>query len=111
MVTYDRESCVLYKRALDRMLPAEMSDVVMTVNSGEGEYAACRRGKGAEERLLDRFRDANDPLEVLIVTSKLLTGFDAPDLQTMYLRQAVPRAAAGHLPHEPAVRRDQRRTG
>ena len=85
VVTYDRESCVLYKRALDRVLPAEMSDVVMTVNSGEDDYAAYRRDKDAEERLLDRFRDPNDPLKVLIVTSKLLTGFDAPILQTMYL--------------------------
>ena len=85
VVTYDRESCVLYKRALDRVLPAEMSDVVMTVNSGEDDYAAYRRDKDAEERLLDRFRNPNDPLKVLIVTSKLLTGFDAPILQTMYL--------------------------
>ena len=67
------------------MLPAETSDMVMTVNSGEDEYAAYRRDKDAEERLLDRFRDPNDPLKVLIVTSKLLTGFDAPILQTMYL--------------------------
>ena len=79
------KSCVLYKRALDRVLPEEMSDVVMTVNSGEDEYAAYHRDRDAEERLLDRFRDPNDPLKVLIVTSKLLTGFDAPILQTMYL--------------------------
>ena len=85
VVTYDRESCVLYKRALDRVLPPEMSDVVMTVNSGEDEYAAYRRDKDAEERLLDRFRNPNDPLKILIVTSKLLTGFDAPILQAMYL--------------------------
>ena len=37
------------------------------------------------EKLLDRYRDANDPLKILIVTSKLLTGFDAPILQAMYL--------------------------
>ena len=85
VVTYDRESCVLYKQALDRVLPAEMSDVVMTVNSGENQYAAYRRDRDAEELLLDRFRDPHDPLKVLIVTSKLLTGFDAPILQAMYL--------------------------
>lgn len=85
VVTYDRESCVLYKQALDRVLPAEMSDVVMTVNSGENQYAAYRRDRDAEELLLDRFRDPHDPLKVLIVTSKLLTGFDAPVLQAMYL--------------------------
>ena len=85
VVTYDRESCVLYKRALDQVLPAEMSDVVMSVNTGEDEYAAYRRDRDAEERLLYRFRDPNDPLKLLIVTSKLLTGFDAPILQAMYL--------------------------
>src|SRR5439155_931327 len=31
------------------------------------------------------FRDPADPLKILIVTSKLLTGFDAPILQAMYL--------------------------
>ena len=85
VVAYDRESCVLYKHALDRVLPPEMSDVVMDVKSGEDAYAAYRRDRDAEERLLDRFRDPNDSLKVLIVTSKLLTGFDAPILQAMYL--------------------------
>ena len=36
-------------------------------------------------KLLDRFRDPADPLKFVIVTSKLLTGFDAPILQVMYL--------------------------
>ncbi|HOD98598.1 MAG TPA: HsdR family type I site-specific deoxyribonuclease [Bacteroidales bacterium] len=85
VVTYDRESCVLYKKALDEYLPPEVSDIVMTVNSGETEYAAYNRDRESEEKLLDRFRDPADPLKVLIVTSKLLTGFDAPILQAMYL--------------------------
>jgi len=85
VVTFDRESCVLYKQALDEFLPTEMSDIVMTVNSGEDDYAPYRRDRDADEKLLDRFRDPADPLKVLIVTSKLLTGFDAPILQAMYL--------------------------
>ena len=85
VVTYDREACVHYKQALDRVLPAEMSDIVMDVKSSEAEYAVWRRNRDAEERLLDRFRDPHDPLKILIVTSKLLTGFDAPILQAMYL--------------------------
>jgi len=36
-------------------------------------------------KLLDRFRYPKDPLEIIIVTSKLPSGFDAPILQTMYL--------------------------
>ncbi|HOU22465.1 MAG TPA: HsdR family type I site-specific deoxyribonuclease, partial [Kiritimatiellia bacterium] len=85
VVVYDRESCVLYKKALDEFLPSETSDIVMTVNSGEEEYAPYRRDRNQEEALLDRFRDPADPLKILVVTSKLLTGFDAPILQAMYL--------------------------
>lgn len=85
VVVYDRESCVLYKKALDEFLPPETSDIVMTVNSGEDDYAPYRRDRNQEEALLDRFRDPADPLKILVVTSKLLTGFDAPILQAMYL--------------------------
>lgn len=85
VVTFDRESCVLYKKELHKHLPPEVSDIVMSVNSGETEYEAYKRDRDAEEKLLDRFRDPKDPLKILIVTSKLLTGFDAPILQTMYL--------------------------
>ena len=85
IVTFDRESCLFYKTELDKLLPPEASDVVMTVNANEPQYKPFARGRDEEERLLDRFRDANDPLKLLIVTSKLLTGFDAPILQAMYL--------------------------
>ena len=85
IVTFDRESCLLYKTELDKLLPPEASEVVMTVNANEPQYKRFSRGRDEEERLLDRFRDASDPLKLLIVTSKLLTGFDAPILQAMYL--------------------------
>lgn len=85
VVSFDRESCLLYKQELDRHLPPEVSDIVMSVNSGEERYAPYKRDRDAEEKLLERFRDPKDPLKILIVTSKLLTGFDAPILQAMYL--------------------------
>ena len=85
IVTFDRESCLQYKQELDNFLPKEASDIVMTVNSGESEYKQYDRKKEEEEKLLDRFRDPKDPLKILIVTSKLLAGFDAPILQAMYL--------------------------
>ena len=85
IVTFDRESCLLYKTELDKLLPPEASEIVMTVNANEPQYKAFSRSRDEEERLLDRFRDANDPLKLIIVTSKLLTGFDAPILQAMYL--------------------------
>ena len=86
IVTFDRECCVLYKRVLDELVGPEASAVVMHTQGGKAdEYAEWKLGKDEEEKLLDRFRDPLDPLKFLIVTSKLLTGFDAPILQTMYL--------------------------
>ena len=85
IVTFDRGSCLQYKQELDKLLPEEASDIVMTVNSGEYEYKKYDRKKEEEEKLLDRFRDPKDPFKFLIVTSKLLAGFDAPILQAMYL--------------------------
>ena len=85
VVTIDREACVLYKQALDQHLPSEASVIVISVGSGETEYAQYKLDRDQEEKLLDRFRDPDDPLKIIIVTAKLLTGFDAPISQTMYL--------------------------
>jgi len=86
VVTFDRECCVLYKKALDTLVGPEASAIVMHTQGGKGdEYAEWKLSKDEEEKLLDRFRDPGDPLKFLIVTSKLLTGFDAPILQVMYL--------------------------
>jgi type I restriction enzyme R subunit len=86
VVTFDRECCVLYKRALDKLMDPEASAIVMHITGGKSdEFAEWKLSKDEEEKLLDRFRDPADPLKFLIVTSKLLTGFDAPILQPMYL--------------------------
>ncbi|MBH2018496.1 MAG: HsdR family type I site-specific deoxyribonuclease [Burkholderiales bacterium] len=89
IVTFDRESCLLFKAELDRLLPPEATDIVMSVQASDKkehpEYAVYERSRDAEERLLERFRDPADPLKLIIVTAKLLTGFDAPILQAMYL--------------------------
>ena len=42
-----------------------------------------------QEQVLDRYRDASDPLSILIVTAKLLTGFDAPICYCMYLDKPI----------------------
>ncbi|WP_281982816.1 type I restriction endonuclease subunit R [Azonexus hydrophilus] len=89
IVTFDRESCLLFKAELDKLLPPEATDIVMSVQASDKkdhpEYAKYDRTRDEEERLLDRFRDPADPLKLIIVTAKLLTGFDAPILQAMYL--------------------------
>ncbi|HEX2949866.1 MAG TPA: HsdR family type I site-specific deoxyribonuclease [Armatimonadota bacterium] len=86
VVTFDRQCCVLYKQVLDQLLRPDASAIVMHTQGGKAdEYAEWKLSKDEEEKLLDRFRDPHDPLKFLIVTSKLLTGFDAPILQVMYL--------------------------
>lgn len=86
VVTFDRECCVLYKKAIDELIGEESTAIVMHTAGGKNdEYAEYKLSKDSEEKLLDRYRDPNDPLKMLIVTSKLLTGFDAPILQAMYL--------------------------
>jgi len=88
VVTIDQEACVLYKEALDKVLPPEIESAVV-ISVGQSAPQAWKdafgRSKDEEERLLERFRDPADPLKILIVTAKLLTGFDAPNLQCMYL--------------------------
>jgi type I restriction enzyme, R subunit len=86
VVLFDRECCVLYKQVMDELIGPEASAVVMsTVPGDKPEWREHARDKDAEEKLLDRFRNPADPLKFVIVTSKLLTGFDAPILQVMYL--------------------------
>ena len=86
VVVYDRECCLLYKEELDRLLGAEASTIVMDTNDDkEDRYKAYRRDRDAESKLLDYFRESGSPLKLVIVTAKLLTGFDAPILQVMYL--------------------------
>jgi type I restriction enzyme R subunit len=86
VVTFDRECCVLYKAVMDELIGPEASAIVISAASGDpDEWKIHSRDKDAEEKLLDRFRDPADPLKFVIVTAKLLTGFDAPILQAMYL--------------------------
>jgi type I restriction enzyme, R subunit len=86
VVVFDRECCVLYKQAMDELIGAEASAIVMHAAAGDPpEWRQHRRNRDEEKALLDRFREPADPLKFVIVTSKLLTGFDAPILQVMYL--------------------------
>ena len=43
------------------------------------------RNKPRREALAKRFRDAEDPLRIVLVRDMWLTGFDAPSLHTMYV--------------------------
>lgn len=86
VVVYDRDCCLMYKEELDKLLGPDASTIVMDTNNDKADkYKAYRRDRDEESKLLDYYRDPKTPLKLVIVTAKLLTGFDAPILQVMYL--------------------------
>ena len=87
IVVYNRDCCVKYKKAIDALLGTDDQTTIVMHTSGDkaDEYKDFKRDRDQEKKLLDHFRDPLSPLKFVIVTSKLLTGFDAPILQVMYL--------------------------
>ena len=91
IVTPDREACHLYKLELGKYFPDSASAVVIST-SGKGEDELKRLynlTKDEQEKLIEKFNKPDSELKFLIVTAKLLTGFDAPILQTMYLDKSL----------------------
>ena len=86
LVAVDREACALYKLALDKLLPPEYSEVVYSVNNQDSEaMKAYHRSSDEEKEIRKKFADKNENPKILIVTQKLLTGYDAPILYCIYL--------------------------
>ncbi len=91
IVTPDRFACVKYKDELDKHFPSDASKVVISTSAND-EYAFKEKwslDKEAQEKVLEKFNDTDSELKFLIVTAKLLTGFDSPVLQTMYLDKSL----------------------
>ncbi len=86
LVAADREACCLYKEALDRHLEPEASRVVISRGHNDPEHLRRHHLTDEEEALVRKaFRKPDENPEILIVTDKLLTGYDAPILYCMYL--------------------------
>lgn len=87
IVVYDRAACVAYYEQISQMLnEGEEATVVMTTAKDDpSEWSQWDLSRDDEARIKNRFRDVADPLKFVIVTAKLLTGFDAPIEGVMYL--------------------------
>ena len=107
----DRKACALYKLALDakmkaRGLPSEWADVIISgaQNTSDADVRGFEYPKARQDELIDYFKLTpfewerwnrerhgeeratwQAPLKILIVCDRLLTGFDAPVEQVMYL--------------------------
>jgi type I restriction enzyme R subunit len=86
LVGVDREACALYKEALDKHLPEGCSRVVFTgAHNDSPELKKHHLSEDTEKKLRRTFIRPGTLPKILIVTEKLLTGFDAPILYCMYL--------------------------
>lgn len=91
IVTPDRYACVQYKEELDKHFDEAASKVVISTSANDDYEFKQKWGvdKSQQEKLVDEFNDAKSELKFIIVTAKLLTGFDAPICQTMYLDKSI----------------------
>ena len=94
VVCMSRRICVDLYRALTDLRPDWHDDddgdgaikVVMTGSASDPlDWQPHIRNKSRRESLAHRFRNASDPLRIVLVRDMWLTGFDAPCLHTMYV--------------------------
>jgi len=88
VVCYDREATAKYKQLLDELVPKEWSAVIYSPgdpNTSSEDLQKYNTTKQKREKLIAEFKDPNNPLKFLLVCDMLLTGFDAPIEQVMYL--------------------------
>lgn len=107
VVTASRIACIRHKKALDEAFnklgipkATEYTEVVMTFNYNDtdeiGEYQQKLKEKYGKSKetsdiikdLVTKFKEEKLP-KLLIVTDMLITGFDFPQLQTIYLDKPV----------------------
>lgn len=95
IVCASRKACVEYKKAMDKLLPPEYSEVVMNHQDLKHDsvrnysYQLTKRFRMKDfgeinRKIIQNYKEEENP-RILIVTELLITGFDCPILQTMYL--------------------------
>ncbi len=94
IVSISREAAVRLYDEIIKLRPDWHSDditqgkikVVMTSNSADALHFQPHRTDKPQRKMLEkRFKDADDPLELVIVRDMWLTGFDAPPVHTLYV--------------------------
>ena len=99
VVTGSRKACVRYKEILNKYLPSEYSEVVMTFGQEDEEEIQEYKKKLINRfkindtneivaKIIEKFRKEENP-KLLIVTDMLITGFDEPKLGVLYLHKLL----------------------
>ncbi len=88
VVCYDREAVAKYKKLFDQLVPKEWSEVVYSPgdpNTDSEDLRKYNTTKAKREKIINEFKNPTSSLKFLLVCDMLLTGFDAPVEQVMYL--------------------------
>lgn len=85
IVAVNRETAVLYKETLER-LNAPSAALVMSISHNDPKrFRDAAVPKDGQKDVIADFKDKGNELAMLVVCDMLLTGFDAPVEQVMYL--------------------------
>lgn len=87
VVAVTREAAVIYKEMFDELSDYESRVIISGGHNDEDRMRKHHLSKDEEKKIIERFKKprSEDPLCFIIVCDKLLTGFDAPIEQVMYL--------------------------
>ena len=78
----------------EKIKEMETTDMAVVVSGGQGDYERMQklgldfkphRERIKKEKLDEKFKDAGDPLRIVFLCAKWMTGFDAPSVSTLYL--------------------------
>jgi len=111
IVAASRLACVRYKKAIDQAFrnlgipnPEQYTEIVMTYAQNDPEeivsyeqqlreqYGRHKESSEINKEIIDKFKEEEYP-KIVIVTDMLITGFDHPQLQTIYLDKPL----KGHM--------------
>ncbi|MDD3622977.1 MAG: HsdR family type I site-specific deoxyribonuclease, partial [Methanofollis sp.] len=84
IVAPNRLGAVRYKEALETLGRDDCAVLISTTHNDEEQFKRYRTSNTEEQEIIRRFKE-DDDLNIIIVCDKLLTGFDAPQEQVMYL--------------------------
>jgi Type I site-specific restriction-modification system, R (restriction) subunit and related helicases len=85
VVTTSKEAAVRYKQTLDDLHGPESRVIISEGHNDPEEIRKWTPTDHEKSRYKDSFVDPNGEVQLLIVCEMLLTGFDAPVAQVMYL--------------------------
>ena len=85
IVTVSRDVAVTYVEALRQLGAPECALIMSASNNDSARLQAHHLSKRDRDTLIGRFKKRDDPLKILVVCDMLLTGFDAPAEQVLYL--------------------------